>query len=93
MAKGRARAWLPAMRGARTQHAPPSSAKTGTTQNTSFQVVARACWMRASSFAPMARARLEVSPVERPTHTAIIASSKGSVSPMAATAASPMVPA
>jgi hypothetical protein len=41
-----------------------------------------------SSCAPIAREKFDVSPVDIPTHTAIMISSKGNESPMAATAAS-----
>ncbi len=61
----------------------------GETIQTSRQDARRYWSIIEPSRAPMARDRPEVSPVDRPTQTAIITNSNGMVRPIAATAASP----
>ena len=67
--------------------------KTGESHKTSTQLARRYCSILSLWRDPMARDSAEVKPVDSPTQSAIMKYSKGTVRPMEATAASPIVAA
>ena len=72
-----------------TQQQAPTAVNAGVHRSTSLHVASRYWRSLVSSRAPIAREKVDVSPVDIPTHTAIMTSSKGYERPIAATEASP----
>ena len=71
----------------------PSARNSGETTITMIHAERRYCSTFSYSLPAIVRESAAVSPVDNPTHSAIIRNSNGTASPMAATAASPMVAA
>ena len=81
------------MCGATNQSAIPRRPNSGDMTHTQIHAALRYWRTRVFSRAAIDRDSTEVSPVDSPTHSAIITNSSGTTRPIAATASSPMVAA